>query len=418
MTGQTLKMTVESMFEVVKPRSTQDELVFICPVPGCGDQSGNRSVNLKTGKTFCWRCNVGGQFVKWARWLGYAIEDEGTPMLSIEELFKLLDTPKPISVIPVINEISLPDGFHACYDYPDSAFTRQIADMAIRKNLEPEDLINAGVGYSTGDSAWQWYAVFPVIEFGRLVYFQGRTYWDEPGASTKKFPNRKEAPLSSKYWIYDIDEIGKPGVDTVIVVESILNVLSLKKKLAELGITNMVPICVFKHSVSKTQFLKLLRFKNVKEAVLLFDFDAIDLSWNDAKRIDDLIRVSIAEMPYAEGAPKLDPNDDVDAAWDAIQKRQPYSMLGSLQRRLTATASHFYMPNVGGLLADLQHSMSSFHPDTKLSTSDSCSCNHDDSETVKREDRSEASGRGEGRQHHPPGEQSPQVRDGRSFSGR
>lgn len=365
MTGQTLKMTVESMFEVVKARSTPEELVFVCPVPGCGDQSGNRSVNLKTGKTFCWRCNTGGRFVHWARWLGYAIEDEGTPMLSIEELFKLLDTPKPVSVIPVINEISLPDGFHSCWDYPDSSYTRQIADMAKRKNLEPEDLINAGVGYSTGDSAWQWYAIFPVMEYGRLVYFQGRTYWDEPGASTKKFPNRKEAPLSSKYWIYDIDEI-KPHVDTVIVVESILNVLSLKAKFAKLGITNMVPICVFKHQVSKTQFLKLLRFKNVKEAVLLFDFDAIDLSWNDAKRIDDLIRVSIAEMPYAEGAPKLDPNDDVDAAWVAIQNRQPYSMLGALERKIQSTASGFYATNIGHILADLNHPMAPFHPGTKL----------------------------------------------------
>lgn len=415
MNGQSLKLQVESMFEVVKSRTTADELHFICPVPGCGDQTGNRSVNLKSGKTNCWRCNVGGDFVKWARWLGYAIEDAGTPMLSLDELFKLLDPPKPVSVIPVINEISLPANFHSCYDYPDSTFTRQIGEMAVRKNLTPEELINAGVGYSTSESTWQWYAIFPVMEYGRLVYFQGRTYWDEPGASTKKFPSRSEAPLSSKYWIYNIDEIDKPGVDTVIVVESILNVLSLQAKLGELSVTNMVPICVFKHQVSKTQFLKLLRFRNVKEAILLFDFDAIDLSWNDAKRIDDLIRVSIAEMPYAPGAPKLDPNDDVDAAWAAIEKRQPYSMLGSLSRRLNSTAGHFYNPNIGDLLADLLHPMAEFHPQPQLSTIETCSSVYDNSETVQRKDRSQTSQRGDEGQHHSPAEPSPKVRDGRGF---
>lgn len=368
MTGNSLKLTVESMFEVVKGRSSGDELVFICPVPGCGDTSGNRSVNLKSGRTFCWRCNVGGIFTKWAKWLGYAIEDGDTPMLSLEELFKLLSPPEKYSTIPVIAEINLPEKFKPCYDYRDSVYTRQIAAMAKRKNLEPEDLFNAGVGFTTADSTWQWYAIFPVLEYDRLVYFQGRTYWDEPGESTKKFPSRKEAPLSSKYWIYNIDAIGAPGVDTVIVVESILNVLSLKKKLAQLGVTNMVPICVFKHSVSKTQFLKLLRFKNIKEAIMLFDFDAIALSWKDARRIDDMMRVSIAEMPYKEGAPKIDPNDDVDAAWVAIEQRKPYSLVGALDRSLISSAESFYKMNLSGIISDLSHPMASFYAKMKTST--------------------------------------------------
>lgn len=359
------------MFEVVRDRCHGDEIVTICCVPGCGDTTGNRSWNLRNGKTSCWRCNMGGDAVKFMRWLGYAVEDSGTPMLSLDELFKVLDPPKPVSFIPVISEISLPDGFRTCYDNPNSVYTRSISEMAVRKNLTPEDVINAGVGYCIGDSSWQWFAIFPVVEYGRLVYFQGRTYWDDTSAeltkshSTKKFPSRKEAPLSSKYWIYGIDEIDKPGVDTVVIVESILNVLSLKAKFAELGVTNMVPICVFKHSVSKTQFLKLLRFKHIKEAILLFDFDAIDLSWKDARHIDDLIRVSIAEMPYADGVPKLDPNDDVDAAWEAIKSRQPYSMLGTLERRLVSTASHFYKPDIGWLLADLKHVLAGFNADKK-----------------------------------------------------
>lgn len=354
MTGLALKSLVESMFDVNRERSTVEEIAIICPVPGCGDHSGNRGVNLKNGKTFCWRCNTGGDFIRWAKWLGYAFEDDSISAVTLEELYQLLEPPRPRMIVPVISEITLPKGFHPCYDNPDSAFTREIGRMALRKNLEPDDLFEAGAGYVTGDQLWEPYAVFPVLEYKRLVYFQGRTYWDEPGASTKKFPNRNEAPLSSKYWIYDIDRLEEPGVDTVIIVESILNVLSLKKKLAALGVTNMVPVCVFKHSVSKPQFYKLLRFKNVKEAVLLFDFDAIDLSWSDAKKIDDLLRVSIAEMPFSAANKKLDPNDDVVAAWAAIQNRQPYSMVGRLSRSLVSTADNYYLPYLGDTLIDLR----------------------------------------------------------------
>ena len=374
MTGQALKSLVESMFEVIRDRSTVEELAIVCPVPGCGDQSGNRGVNLKNGKTFCWRCNTGGDFVRWAKWLGYAFEDEKVSAVTLEELYMLLEPPRPRQIVPVISEITLPKGFHTCYDNPESAFTKQIGLMAERKNLKLEDLVAEGVGYATEDQRWEPFAIFPVLEYERLVYFQGRTYWDDMEKSTKKFPDRREAPLSSKYWIYDIDRLSEPGVDTVVIVESILNVISLKKKFAELGICNMVPVCVFKHAVSKPQFYKLLRFKNLKEAILLFDFDAIDLAWEDARKIDDLLRVSIAEMPFSADNKKLDPNDDVDAALEAIYNRQPYSMIGKLSRTLVSMTDRYYSPmDLRNMLIDLSQ---------QPSTIETCSCiHHDESET-------------------------------------
>jgi hypothetical protein len=87
--GSALKAIVEDLFQVVKDRSTNTELVFVCPQPGCGDNTGNRSVNLQTGKTNCFRCNKGGDFAKWARWLGYVIDDAGAAnAVPIEELKK------------------------------------------------------------------------------------------------------------------------------------------------------------------------------------------------------------------------------------------------------------------------------------------------------------------------------------------
>ena len=354
--GQQLKFMVETMFDIVKDRSTPDELTIICPQPGCGDSSGNRGINLKNGKTFCWRCNIGGDFVKWANWLGFAIDDEGETGVTVENLWEALDPPKPKSFVPVISEINLPAGFKTCYDNPDSVYTRLIGDMARRKNLEPEDLINAGVGYTNDmSSKWEPFAIFPVLEYGRIVYYQGRTYWDDPGVSTKRFPNRTEAPLSSKYWIYNIDALYDENVHTAIVVESVLNVLSLQKEFAARGITDTVPVCVFKHLVSKPQFYKLLRFKNVKEVCLLFDFDAIDLSWKDAKKIDDNLRVTVAEMPLDKNNLTLDPNDDVQAAMRAIETRKPFRLSSLVDRRLQTAALNYETSSLAGQLMDTLH---------------------------------------------------------------
>src|SRR4051812_49135424 len=76
MTGAVLKSQVEALFEVVRHKSTSEELAFICPEPTCTDKSGHRSVNLKSGKTGCFICNKGGDFVFWARKLGYPLKDE------------------------------------------------------------------------------------------------------------------------------------------------------------------------------------------------------------------------------------------------------------------------------------------------------------------------------------------------------
>jgi hypothetical protein len=354
MHGQTLKFAVESLFDVIKDRCTHEELVILCPVPGCGDHSGNRSINLKNGKTFCWRCNIGGDFVKWARWVGFAVPDDGSIATSVEELYAFLDPPKPKRLIPVISEISLPTGFCSCFDYPDSVYSREIGKMAVRKNLEPIDLVNAGVGFTRDDDKWQPFAIFPVLEYQRIVYFQGRTYWDDPAASTKRFPSRQEAPLSSKYWIYNIDALQPKCVRVAVVVESVLNVLSLQKKFAELGIMDMVPVCVFKHMVSKTQFYKLLRYKNLEEVCLLFDLDAVDLAWKDAKDIDNRITVTIAEMPLSKTNRKLDPNDDVNAAWDAIQRRKHYRLSEQAPRMVQTIELDYYLPDQSDKVVDSQ----------------------------------------------------------------
>lgn len=328
--GPMLKQEIAATFEVVPHRSNPDELCFLCPQPGCGDTTGNRSVNLKTGLTNCWRCNQGGDFLRWAAGLGYRfnVEHEHSSTAPRHEL------PTPASqgtVIPVVAEVALPKGFVKIADDPTSVYTRWITEMAQRKNLEYRDFALAGVGFTRIDPHWEAFAIFPVCEYGRTVYYQGRTYIDEPDKPTKKFPSRNEVQYGAKFWIYNIDEVRQRKPPIVLIVESILNVLSLRKKLHALGWQDaVVPVCVFKHSVSREQWMKLAVLRGVKEFCLLFDHDATAKAWTSRHPLRPGQVLTIAEMPGGEGQEKLDANDDVEAALEAFEQRKAYTPANGL----------------------------------------------------------------------------------------
>ena len=308
-------------FKVVSERSTSSEIVIICEQ--CGDTTGNRSVSVKTGLTNCFRCNVGGSFVWWARKLGYQIEDDLLPKNAapIEHL-NFNPSVDQRELLPVVADIKLPEGFTYCHAKPDSIYTKLIGKMAARKNLATVDFLEAKVGYTKICTKWEPYAIFPVTEYGRTVYYQGRTYVDVPGESTKLFPNRQEAPYGARYWIYGIDELRASKAPVAIVVESILNVLSLRRYMLENGLTGAAPVCIFKHYLSKPQARKLMQVKAVKEICLLYDHDAIQASWQKSPLLIDRVKTSVAEMPPGPGGEKNDANDDPAAAWQAFENRK------------------------------------------------------------------------------------------------
>jgi len=330
MTGQTLRQTVESLFNVVRDRGTKEELYFVCPQPGCGDETGNRSVNLKTGKTNCWRCNKGGDFVRWAKFLGYEVTEDGSSQAVPIEDIDMSRNRNQTFIMPVPVTVRLPEGFTYCHAKPKSVYTELIGEMAERKHLSLADFFRAKVGFTRLDPKWEPYAIFPVFEFERVVYWQGRTYVDPPGESTKRFPDRQEVPNGAKFWIYGIDELRDGRSETVLVMESILNVLSMRRFFGQRGITNIVPVCVFKHYLSKPQARKLLMLPNLKEICLLYDHDATRNSWEKSPMVSDRLHVTIAEMPPGPGGEKNDPNDDPEAAWAAFEARKTSDLLSAV----------------------------------------------------------------------------------------
>lgn len=322
-----LRQEIDSLFQVAREKCTPDEVVIRCPE--CADSSGHRSINVKSLRTFCWKCGKGknnkGHFIGWARALGYSISNsDDSSTIPIEELL-YKDDDNNSTIVPVVQAVSLPAGFTPIGRTPRSIYTKLICEMARRKNLYYDDYVEAGVGYTMDDPTWEAYAIFPVTDYDTCVYYQGRTYIDVPGETTKRFPSKDKVKYGAGYWVYNIDEVRLKKPEIVVVVESILNVLSLRYKFKELGWNSIVPVCVFKHHISKVQAIKLLRCRGVQEYCLLFDHDAIDTTWNAVEQISNKATVTIAEMPMLNGNTKLDPNDDVEAAVKAIERRTLYT---------------------------------------------------------------------------------------------
>lgn len=311
------------MFEVVPDRCTDQEICFICPncLPGSPDRTGNRSVNLLNGRTNCWRCNKGGDFVKWAAGLGIVIEAEEFQVSEdsvVTELNNALTKPVKKAVYAI--EVDLPQGFYPLNEDSRSFAAKRTARMAVRKRLTLQDFVAAGVGVTEGNREWDDYAIFPVTEWGKVVYYQGRTYDDPDHGSTKKFPSRSVCPYGSRNWVYGIDEARYAR--TVIVVESILNVLSLRKELSARGIENVAPVAIFKHKISAEQAIKLAGLRHATEVCLMFDSDAIADAYAalGTNNLPAGVKRSVVEMPT-----KVDANDDAALAMDLWQKRKPVS---------------------------------------------------------------------------------------------
>jgi hypothetical protein len=320
---------LETLFSVVPDRSHGDEVAILCPCEGCPDRTGNRSVNLKTSATSCWRCSKGFKDVRTlATSLGHVIdEDQDVGPRTVGAVTQLLHdiTRRKTTAPGFVAELPRPAGWRDVSEDGESVYDRLAAKMAVRKKLDARALVDVGCGVVPSSPRWEPYVIFPIVEWGRMVYWQGRTYRDRPGETTKRFCDERDgATLGARYWIYNLDELRTQG-GVALVVESILNVLSLRRELAARGITGVVPVALFKHAFSPPQLTKILACQRVTEVSLMFDPDATNTAWASARKLTSQVPVTICTMPVG-----VDANDDAARAVDQFLARKRHTPLNSL----------------------------------------------------------------------------------------
>ena len=278
-----LRRLLEQNFDLVKERSNDEEIVIICPEPGCPDKTGNCSINVQKGTVHCWRCNVSAHIIPFLTKHEVDFENESLEDLVTDNPLESLEQSLEDKA-PQIVDIELPEGFTLLSQEPNSIYVKLIAQMAERKHLYLQDFIDIGAGF-TRVGEWEPFCIFPVYELNKLVYYQGRTYAPRfEGSATKRFPHKNDVPIGASNWVFGYDRIIQPRVKIVIVVESILNVLSLRWKLKCESITHIEPVAVFKHAISKVQMTKLLA-SSADEFCIMYDGDATVDEWEEAKKL-------------------------------------------------------------------------------------------------------------------------------------
>lgn len=333
MNSSQLRQFLEINFRVVPQRCAGDEVVIVCP--DCNDASGNRGVNLRNGLTNCWKCGNGGHVVSLCRRHGIEIDADafstaGTdPEALLDAVLSGITRPKRRT--SSVGELRLPHGFTPLAKdrvykpgRKHSVYYDLIARMAERKHLKVEDLTEVGAGYTRDDPQWEPYCIFPVVSRWRsLAYWQGRAY-DETTVPGKRFPSRLDCPQGMSTSLYSHPTFPYWTARVLVVVESILNVITLTKRFRELGWTDVAPVSTFRAGVSLHQW-RMLMDGCVEELCLLFDHDATSKAQQfaefGAQHYGRTSRIfTLAAMPATCG-PKTDPNDDVDAAMAALLAR-------------------------------------------------------------------------------------------------
>jgi hypothetical protein len=202
-----------------------------------------------------------------------------------------------------------------------------IGEMAVRKNLEPEDLVEAGVGFTREHPVWEKFAIFPVnrVRPHRLLpraHLRGRA-----GRHDQAVPHGAGGQvwgallaLQSRRAAPDQGPTGdRGGVDSQRDLSPQIFPADWLHRGGARG--------RFQAPGQPEQFYKLSKLKTVRDVCLLFDHDAIGHAWKDARQFVGRFKISVAEMPAgAENNARLDPNDDVELAWEVFQKRSPTTL--------------------------------------------------------------------------------------------
>lgn len=213
---------------------------------------------------------------------------------------------------------------HQTLDYPDDfeffsdgdeelSFMRHYVKSMTDKHLSIKQLEKAKVGYCTTGRTGG-YVVFPFIEDGKLVYWQGRAAIPAllKDKKLRKYnPSKRVAPLGKNYWFYGMNQAVQDGF--CVLCEGPLDQISLNRFVKRQYGDSAYALSVQGHTVSfpaaekhpmNSQIGKLYHLRPNKICVL---YDADVKEQSDA--LVDLLQLAGFDA-FAGNLPKdKDPND-------------------------------------------------------------------------------------------------------------
>lgn len=280
-----MKSEVRNFF----PKVWETRLGFRAHCPACGDTKGT---TFRWMDDRNWGCCFHASCVWYFR-KGGITEDR------LRKFFKQAPVYSPEVIPAAEGSPDLPEEFGPLL--PD------VLGYLEGRGLSQKILDEYHVGYCPSGRFWG-YIVFPVFDgLGELVYWQGRRYKKrEP-----KFYN-PEASLKDEIFF----QVGPPDAAHIIVVESIINALTLASSLP----ATVTILVLLGKNMTEGQRDRLLLWKGLQSVTFVLDPDAMREAILTASLLAGKFRIRLALLP--EGS---DVNDlGAEKSWQIIKKARIY----------------------------------------------------------------------------------------------
>jgi DNA primase len=279
------KISVLRSRGIVYRETNAGELNFHCPF--CTDRRWRFFWNRYSGKAYCHNCEFQGSIFGFlSKFLGISY-DEAQEMVESESgaggWYKRAIPKEKVS-------IDYPPFFRRL-EWPATKDSKPFWDYVTNTRELPVDrVVEFGLGYCR-NGVYGGRVVIPVFWDNVLVNWVARTIL--PVASGGKKVLTPPYNNQSKY-LYNLDKLW--GKETIVLVEGPFDML----KIPDLAVAS------FGKRLHDAQFL-LLKKSGAKHIVVCYDNDAKKETYNTAKKLSEMFRVSVVDMPTGEDPGSLNP---------------------------------------------------------------------------------------------------------------
>jgi hypothetical protein len=185
------------------------------------DESGHLGINVRINKAHCVKCGWGhGNASSWLENFGVHLTVSFTDVIDdLANLKTIFETKKvrfDSSVTPLPKEFEL-IGSESNY------FTESLSNKGISREL----MLKNKIGFCESGK-YDGYVIFPFLEDGERVYFQGRAAYPEllSNPKTKKKNPDSSNGMGKNSWLYGVDRVEKGC--RIALVEGTLDQISLQ----------------------------------------------------------------------------------------------------------------------------------------------------------------------------------------------
>ena len=269
---------------VVKKETRSNQYIADCPF--C-QKAEHFYINRITQRWDCKKCGEQGGIRKLLRHLdktyllGAPTVKNNPTIKSIREIQDEVGDTETITNEP-LKTIHMPAGFRV-FDKP--------TEYLSERGINMEDIRHWRFGCTRIVSRLIGYVIIPITEDGEVKGYIGRYGKKKVPENRLRYSNSLGTDFGRLLFGYD--DVIKDKIDTVIITEGLFDAIAVTKKLDLFSDDQIRAVCTFGKKISRDQIQKLLD-KNVRQVVLLYDYDALKEIRHYATVLDEYFVTKVA----------------------------------------------------------------------------------------------------------------------------